>query len=122
MWTRFLFPYISLLLASTCGSKYTRTHIVIILPIHCSHIVCRLIGEDDGELGKAFLVRLSINGGTCTAAIIGDNWVLTAAHCVEELYNDVVKLGRTQKTMYGDPVIHIFDVHHQQESYFVSMI
>ena len=75
-----------------------------------------------GELGKAFLVRLSINGGTCTAAIISDNFILTAAHCVEELYKDVVKLGRMKKTMHGDPIIHIFDVHHQQESYFVSMI
>jgi hypothetical protein len=81
-----------------------------------------LIGEDEGELGKAFLVRLSLNGGTCTAAIIGDNWILTAAHCVEELYNDVLKLGRVEKTKYDDPLIHIFDVYHQQVSYFVSII
>ena len=81
-----------------------------------------MIGDDGGELGKAFLVRLSLNGGTCTASIIGDNWLLTAAHCVEELYNEVLKLGRIKKTQHGDPLIHIFDVHHQQESYVVSII
>ena len=94
----------------------------IVLINLCSNNVCRMIGEGVGELGKAFLVRLSINGDTCTAAIIGDNWILTAAHCVEELYNDVVKLGRMKRTMHGDPAIHIFDVHRQQESYFVSII
>ena len=80
-----------------------------------------LLGGDEGELGKAFLVRLNIDGSTCTGSIIGDNWVITAAHCVEQLFQTVGNNGYERKTKFGDAQIHMYDFPHLSDSYTVSI-
>ena len=78
------------------------------------------LGANDGELGRAFLVRLSLRGSTCTASIIGDNWLLTAGHCVESLFIASDKYGITRKTKYGDRQVYISESPYDPESYAVS--
>ena len=80
-----------------------------------------MLGGDEGELGKAFLVRLNIDGSTCTGSIIGDNWVITAAHCVEQLFQTVGNNGYERKTKFGDAQIHMYDFPHLSDSYTVSI-
>ena len=79
-------------------------------------------GHKDGELGKAFLVKLNIDGSTCTASIIGDNWLITAAHCVEQIYLNLLNTGYKKETNYGDPELNLFDFPHLLDSYTVSTI
>ena len=77
-------------------------------------------GQNAGELGKAFLVKLDIDGSTCTASIIGDNWLITAAHCVEQVYLNLRNTGYEKKTKHDDPELNLFDFPHLLDSYTVS--
>ena len=78
------------------------------------------LGLDEGELGKAFLVRLTLRGSTCTASIIGDNWLLTAGHCIEDLFITGDKYDITRKTKYGDLKVYMTDAPYDEESFAVS--
>ena len=75
---------------------------------------------DDGDLGKAFLVRLSLRGSTCTASIIGDNWLITAGHCIEDLFRQGDKYDITRRTKYGDNQVYISDSPYHTDEYYVS--
>ena len=80
------------------------------------------LGLEDGDLGKAFLVRLSLRGSTCTASIIGDNWLLTAGHCIEDLFIQGGKYDVTRNTSYGDLQVYISDIPDHPDEYYVRYI
>ena len=84
-------------------------------------LIVNVGANNNGELGKAFLVRLSLRGSTCTASIIGDNWLLTAGHCIEDLFHTGGKYDFARKTKFGDLQVYMSDIPYDEESYFVSI-
>ena len=63
---------------------------------------------------------MTLRGSTCTASIIGDNWLLTAGHCIEDLFITGNKYDITRKTKYGDLKVYMTDAPYDEESFAVS--
>ena len=53
--------------------------------------------------------------------VLGDNWLLTAGHCIEDLFIQDGKYDITRKTKYGDLQVYMDDIPYDEESYFVSI-
>ena len=76
--------------------------------------VCRLGLELAGiilfivvPLSDGFIV--SVNH--CTASVIGDNWLLTAAHCFENEMYRTYSGAMKSESMFGDAVLDLSLIH-----------
>ena len=57
-----------------------------------------VVEELEGNLSDAFLVQ--VNG--CSGSVIADSWVVSAAHCFQEIFNYRFARARTVTNRFGD--------------------
>jgi len=60
--------------------------------------------KENVYLSEAFLVKVQ----SCTAILIADNWLLSAAHCFSE---DVLNSGLSNTTQYGDSELDLRELY-----------